>query len=109
MSGLTEKLRQVEKQRRHNAVVLLDMNMPRMRGTEILRQLRNDEDYRDMIIGICTGSDDPADKRTACEAGADFYVSKPLNLRALNDMCRQVEHVAVQTDANGQVSLRAVQ
>ena len=80
------------------SLVVVDLNMPRIHGSEVVRNLRADERFADIVIGICTGSDDPADARSACEAGADFFVAKPLEKTALARICQQVHSLRMEGD-----------
>ncbi len=64
-------------------VILLDFMLPRLSGPEVLRTLRG-EGYRGAIL-MLTARDDPRDVRTALEAGADAYVTKPFRFADLLD------------------------
>ena len=58
-------------------VVLLDWEMPDMTGLEVLKRLRADPRYRDMIVVMATSLADPDHLSQALEAGANEYVMKP--------------------------------
>lgn len=62
-----------------NIVILLDMNMPRMNGVEVLRELRDHENYRHIPILMLCGSDDTEDMVQSYECGADGYLTKPID------------------------------
>ncbi len=57
-------------------LVLLDLNMPRMDGFEVLRRMRADERTRFVPVVILTSSDHPEDVRRAYELGANSYLEK---------------------------------
>ena len=61
------------------AIVLLDVDMPRMNGNEVCRRLRGDPRFSSVPIVIVTGHQDSAAVRSAFEAGATDFVSKPVN------------------------------
>ena len=58
------------------ALVLLDLNMPRMDGLETLRRLRADSRTRVLTVIVVSGSDRPEDIALSYRAGADGYVSR---------------------------------
>jgi CheY-like chemotaxis protein len=57
-------------------VILLDLNMPRMDGIELLRELRKDEDLKKSIVFILTTSDADEDKVKAYNLGVAGYILK---------------------------------
>jgi len=60
------------------AVVLMDINMPRMNGHETVRTLRADEQFRKVpVVMMLTSSDDPVDRNKADQVGANGYIVKP--------------------------------
>lgn len=61
------------------AVVLLDLNLPRIGGLEVLRHLRNDERTRLLPVVILTSSDEDRDRMRSYENGANSFVRKPLD------------------------------
>lgn len=60
------------------AVVLLDINLPRVNGLEVLRQLRADPRTRLLPVAILTSSDEERDRLKSYENGANSFVRKPL-------------------------------
>lgn len=75
-------------------LVCVDLNMPRMKGTDIIASVLADAARRPMIIGICSGSEDPADKLNAKRVGARFFVQKPLNRAALRAICSVADELS---------------
>jgi diguanylate cyclase (GGDEF)-like protein len=61
------------------AIVLLDVDMPGMNGNEVCRRLRSDPRFSSVPIVMVTGHQDSAAVRSAFEAGATDFVSKPVN------------------------------
>ena len=58
-------------------VILLDWNMPVMKGIDLVRALRDDEHYAGMRIMMVTTETEMEQVRTALVEGADEYVMKP--------------------------------
>lgn len=60
-------------------VILLDIMMPRMSGYEVCVTLKKDEQTRKIQILMVTALKDVGDIEKAVEAGADDFLSKPVN------------------------------
>jgi CheY-like chemotaxis protein len=58
-------------------VLLLDLNMPRMNGFELLEWIRDDPACNRLIVHVMTASSRDADVQRAYELGANSYVVKP--------------------------------
>jgi CheY-like chemotaxis protein len=61
-------------------LIILDLNLPRHDGIELLRKLRSTEGLNQVPVVVLTSSDSPSDRATATELGATRYLSKPSNL-----------------------------
>ena len=57
-------------------LILLDINMPRMNGLELLRMIRHDENFHDSIVFILTTSTDEKDKFEAYNLNVAGYMLK---------------------------------
>jgi two-component system cell cycle sensor histidine kinase/response regulator CckA len=64
--------------------LILDWMLPGKSGIELCRQLRARQDGDDMFILLVTGKTDRADLEMALEAGANDYLTKPIDLSLLN-------------------------
>jgi two-component system phosphate regulon response regulator PhoB len=64
-------------------VVILDLMLPDVPGTEVCRQLRNDPALADVAILMLTARGDEYDRVLGFEVGADDYVVKPFSVREL--------------------------
>lgn len=60
-------------------VILLDWIMPKMSGMEVLAELRNDENTKDIVILMLTAKNMMDDVSTAFANGADDYIPKPFD------------------------------
>ena len=57
-------------------LVILDINMPRMNGLEMLRRVREDDKLRDTIVFVLTTSNDDQDKFEAYNLNVAGYMLK---------------------------------
>jgi two-component system response regulator len=69
------------------ALILLDLNLPKLGGIEVLRQVREDEHTRYVPVVILTSSSEEEDIVASLENGANSYVRKPV------DFSRFIEQV----------------
>jgi two-component system phosphate regulon response regulator PhoB len=63
----------------HAELVLLDVNMPKLDGFEVCRQLKNEPETSGIKVVILTARGADADRAQAREAGADDYFIKPFS------------------------------
>jgi len=59
--------------------VLLDINLPRVNGLDVLARLRSDPRTRLVPVVILTSSDEERDRLRSYESGANSFVRKPLD------------------------------
>jgi DNA-binding response OmpR family regulator len=71
-------------------VVLLDLEMPKLDGFEVLARLRADPATRELPVVVVTGREDVAAIDRAFEAGATSFIVKPINWRLLSYQIRYV-------------------
>lgn len=67
-------------------LIILDLNLPRHDGIEILQRLRSTERVAQVPVVVLTSSDSPRDRQTALEWGAKRYLLKPSNLEEFLDL-----------------------
>lgn len=63
-------------------LVLLDLNMPKKNGCEVLQEMRSDETLRPIPVVVLTTSDHAMDINNAYRLGANSYITKPSGLEA---------------------------
>jgi CheY-like chemotaxis protein len=71
-------------------VVLLDLNMPRMDGLELLRRLRADPVTKNLPIVVLTSSSEDQDVLRSYNLGANSYVRKPVNFEQFVEAASQL-------------------
>ena len=65
--------------RQGRSLLLLDINMPRVGGVEVLRRLKADPATRRTPVIMLTTTDDPREVAVCYDAGCNFYITKPRN------------------------------
>ncbi len=88
-----------------SSLTIVDLNLKVSNGNEAVATLKSLKDGTERLVGICSGSEDPADKADAKAAGADFFVSKPLNLDAITRIASAIEALEVRQGDAGETSL----
>jgi two-component system response regulator len=71
-------------------VVLLDLNLPKVGGLEVLRQIRADERTRRLPVVILTTSKEEQDVIASYDLGANSYVRKPVDFDRFIDAARHL-------------------
>jgi CheY-like chemotaxis protein len=71
-------------------VVLLDLNLPKISGLEVLRQLRADERTKYLPVVILTSSNEEQDRLHGYGNGANSYVRKPVDFNQFIESVRQL-------------------
>ena len=73
------------------AVILLDLNMPRIDGLTVLKTLKTHPEHRDIPIVVLTTSKEDRDISKAYELGANSYIVKPVDFDNFMDVAQQIE------------------
>ena len=71
-------------------LVLLDIQMPAVDGSAVLRQLRQDSRFASLPVVAVTAYAMRGDREKALAAGFDAYLTKPLNAAALKKQIEQL-------------------
>jgi len=59
------------------ALILLDLNLPKMSGIEFLKELREDPGLMDLMVIVLTSSNEPNDRAAAFQYEVEDYIVKP--------------------------------
>jgi len=73
-------------------LILLDLNLPRKDGREVLSELKSDPDLRAIPVVVLTTSRDDRDISQAYQLQANCYISKPVDFRQFVNVLRSIEH-----------------
>ena len=71
-------------------LVLLDLNLPDMSGTEILRRVKEHPGLRRMPVVVLTTTDDKAEIQRCYDLGCNVYITKPVNYENFAQAIRQL-------------------
>jgi len=72
------------------AAVLLDLKMPRVDGSEVLRQIKCDPNLKQIPVIVMTSSREHRDLLQSYDLGANAYVVKPVNFRDFMSAMKEV-------------------
>jgi chemotaxis family two-component system response regulator Rcp1 len=72
-------------------MVLLDLNLPRMSGREVLQEMKADLDIRRIPVVVLTSSASEADVLSAYDLHANCYITKPVDLAQFEAVIRMIE------------------
>jgi CheY-like chemotaxis protein len=72
-------------------LILLDLNLPRMTGLEILKKIKADQNLRPIPVVILTSSQAEKDILAGYEAYANAYITKPVSLDQFNHIVQAIE------------------
>jgi two-component system, chemotaxis family, response regulator Rcp1 len=71
-------------------LILLDLNLPKMDGREVLAQIKADDGLRAIPIVVLTTSDAEADIVKAYQLQGNCYLSKPVQLEAFESLVKSI-------------------
>lgn len=72
-------------------LVLLDLNLPRVNGREVLRAMKDDPDMRTIPVVVLTTSDVERDIEVSYSLGAVGFVTKPLDVSEFFEAIHAIE------------------
>jgi CheY-like chemotaxis protein len=73
-------------------LVLLDLNLPRKSGPEVLAEIKADDSLRRIPVVILTVSSDERDVLKAYDLHANCFISKPVRLAQFVDVIKSIKH-----------------
>jgi chemotaxis family two-component system response regulator Rcp1 len=72
-------------------LILLDLNLPRMDGREVLAEIKADEELRRIPVIVLTTSSAEKDILKTYDLHANCYITKPVNLDQFTSVVRAIE------------------
>jgi len=89
--ALTMLLEDDHRDQRNPALILLDLNLPKVDGLEVLRRIRADQRTRVIPVLVLTSSIYEQDLRTAYDLGANGYIRKPVTFSEFSEAVRTID------------------
>jgi two-component system, chemotaxis family, response regulator Rcp1 len=71
-------------------LILLDLNMPRMDGREVLARMKKDDNLKTIPIVILTTSDSEGDISKSYQLHANSYLCKPVQFTAFENLVKSI-------------------
>jgi CheY-like chemotaxis protein len=72
-------------------VILLDLNLPKVSGLEVLQALKSHDAYKRIPVVVLTTSREDADVNRAYTLGANSYIVKPVDFARFTEVAEQVQ------------------
>jgi CheY-like chemotaxis protein len=71
-------------------MILLDLNLPKVEGLEVLRQIKNDPRTRSIPVVVLTSSREQIDEVESYKAGVNSYIIKPVTFESFINAVQQL-------------------
>jgi len=71
-------------------LIFLDLNLPKMTGLEVLKEIKEHEEYRRIPIVILTISANEEDLKKAYDLHANCYINKPLEIKQFYEIMKSI-------------------
>jgi len=75
----------------HPDLILLDLNLPRKDGREVLEEIKADENLRRIPVVVLTTSTDEQDVLKSYNLHANCYISKPIDLEQFTQVVQSIQ------------------
>lgn len=72
-------------------LILLDLNLPRKDGREVLAEIKSDDDLKRIPVVVLSTSDDIRDVTESYNLHANCYIKKPVNLNEFIEVLKSIE------------------
>ncbi len=72
-------------------VILLDLNMPKVGGLEVLEKLKSHPDFKTIPVVILTTSSESSDLKSAYQLGVNSYIVKPVNFDKFLEVANHID------------------
>lgn len=76
-------------------LVLLDINLPKKNGHEVLASIRDHAYLAHTFVAMCSGSSSCEDMRSSRSHGADAYLLKPMGMEEMEEIIARLRKILV--------------
>ena len=73
-------------------LVLLDLNLPKLDGRQVLQRIREDPTLRGLVVVVLTTSKEETDVIRSYDLGVNSYVTKPMDIQQFIQVIHELEH-----------------
>ncbi len=73
-------------------LILLDLNLPRMDGRQVLQEIKSDESLKRIPVVVLTTSSNETDIFITYNLHANCYISKPVDFTQFINVVKSIEH-----------------
>ncbi|HEX2866792.1 MAG TPA: response regulator [Ignavibacteriales bacterium] len=81
-------------------LVILDLNLPKKNGKEVLFDIRNDDELRNLPVIILTSSEAESDVQICKSLGIERYYTKPMELDKFVGVIEEIENFLINKNGN---------
>ncbi len=74
-------------------ILLLDINLPKVSGLEVLRQMKGHEQLRKIPVTVLSTTDDPQEVDQCHALGCSYYITKPTEPEVFKDVITRIGHL----------------
>lgn len=78
-------------------LILLDLNLPKKNGPEVLSDIKSDPDLKRIPVLVMTTSSEPDDVQKAYSLNANCYITKPIQLEDFMNVVQSIENFWLKT------------
>jgi CheY-like chemotaxis protein len=78
------------------SVIVLDLNIPKLHGSEVLRQLKKSLRFQGIPVAVLTTASSQKEQEICISAGADIFITKPSTVDGFTKTVQQIVGIAVE-------------
>lgn len=78
-------------------IILLDLNLPKVSGREVLKEIKTNEDLASIPVIILSSSEDAEDVKQSYALSANSFVTKPVQVDEYISVLGAIEHFWIET------------
>jgi len=71
-------------------LLLLDINMPKMDGIEVLKRMKASDDLKEIPVMMLTTTDDPREVEACYKLGCNIYITKPVDFKKFAETLKRL-------------------
>ncbi len=75
-------------------VIILDLNLPKLHGREVLSRIKTSDTLKNIPVVILTTSSSPVEREYCLKAGASSFITKPSTVDGFNETVAEIVNIA---------------